>query len=256
MASFSAVSRRHEKGIFTTEYFLQGYNVVGNFEYGVCVGANFFPFFAPDKYRGCLYNLTILMNKKANVAVLASGGGSNAEEIFKYFRNHPHVDIKLVLTNNPQAYVIERARKFDIATVSFTKAEFNEPEKVINCLSEKGVTHLVLAGFLLLIPEYLIRAFPGKIINIHPALLPKYGGKGMYGEKVHQAVKEAGDKCTGMTIHLVNENYDEGKILFQAKCDVSEEDTPLDIARKVLQLEHASYPKVIEAWILNKLAEL
>ena len=196
------------------------------------------------------------MNKKANVAVLASGGGSNAEEIFNYFRNHPHIHITLVLTNNPEARVIERARKFDIPAVVFTKAEFNEPEKMINWLSEKGITHIVLAGFLLLIPDYLIRAFPDKIINIHPALLPKYGGKGMYGEKVHLAVKQAGDKCTGMTIHLVNERYDEGKILFQDKCDISDEDTPLDIARKVLQLEHASYPKVIEAWILNRLPQL
>jgi phosphoribosylglycinamide formyltransferase-1 len=193
------------------------------------------------------------MNKNASVAVLASGGGSNAEEIFKYFRNHPHINITLMLTNNPQARVIERAGKFDIPTVVCSKAEFNEPEKVIGWLSERGVTHIVLAGFLLLIPVHLIRAFPGRIINIHPALLPKYGGKGMYGEKVHIAVKEAGDKSTGLTIHLVNENYDEGKILFQAKCDVSEEDTPQDIARKVLQLEHAFYPKVIEDWILNKL---
>lgn len=196
------------------------------------------------------------MTKKAKVAVLASGGGSNAEEIFTYFRNHPHIDITLVLTNNPQARVIERAGKFNIPALVFTKAEFNESEKVINWLSERGVTHIVLAGFLLLIPDYLIRAFPEKIINIHPALLPKYGGKGMYGEKVHLAVKQAGDKCTGMTVHLVNEKYDEGRILFQAKCDISEEDTPLDIARKVLQLEHASYPRVIEAWILNKLPQL
>lgn len=193
------------------------------------------------------------MDKKANVAVLASGGGSNAEEIFKYFRNHPHVDITLTMTNNQQAGVIERARKFDIPVVVFTKAEFNEPDKVMSCLSERAVTHIVLAGFLLLIPRYLIRAFPGKIINIHPALLPKYGGKGMYGEKVHMAVKQAGDSHTGMTIHLVNEKYDEGKVLFQAKCDIGNEDTPLEIARKVLKLEHEFYPRVIEQWILNKL---
>jgi phosphoribosylglycinamide formyltransferase-1 len=193
------------------------------------------------------------MDKKANVAVLASGGGSNAEEIFKYFSNHPHVDITLTITNNPQAGVIERARKFDIPIVVFTNVEFNEPDKVIRCLSEREVTHIVLAGFLLLIPGFLIRAYPDRIINIHPALLPKYGGKGMYGEKVHTAVKHAGDSSTGMTIHLVNENYDEGKVLFQAKCDIGNEDTPLEIARKVLKLEHEFYPRIIEQWILNKL---
>lgn len=193
------------------------------------------------------------MNKKANVAVLASGGGSNAEEIFRYFRNHPHIAVTIVLTNNPQARVIERARQFDIPTVVFNKAEFNDSAKVMSWLSERGVTHIVLAGFLWLVPHYLIHAFPDKIINIHPALLPKYGGKGMYGEKVHMAVKQAGDKFTGLTIHVVNENYDEGRILFQATCDVSEDDSASDIARKVLQLEHASYPKVIEGWILNTL---
>ncbi|HMG93089.1 MAG TPA: phosphoribosylglycinamide formyltransferase [Chryseolinea sp.] len=193
------------------------------------------------------------MNKKAIVAVLASGGGSNAEEIFKYFRNHPHIAVTLLLTNNPQARVMERARHFDIPTVVFTKTEFSDPEKVISWLSERDVTHIVLAGFLWLIPDYLIRAFPDKIINIHPALLPKYGGKGMYGEKVHVAVKHAGDKSTGLTIHLVNENYDEGRILFQAECVIGEEDTPLDIAQKVLKLEHEFYPRVIERWILEKL---
>jgi len=193
------------------------------------------------------------MNRKANVAVLASGGGSNAEEIFKYFRNHPDIKIRCVLTNNPQAYVLERAKRFDIPTVVFTRTEFSDPDKLLGWLAEKEVTHIVLAGFLWLIPDFLIRAFPDKIVNIHPALLPKYGGKGMYGNRVHAAVKESGDKCTGLTIHLVNEKYDDGRILFQAKCDVSEEDTPSDIARKVLHLEHASYPMVIEGWILNKL---
>ena len=193
------------------------------------------------------------MNKKANVVVLASGGGSNAEEIFKYFRNHPDIQIKLVLSNNPQAYVLERAKKFDIPTVVFTKGEFSDSYKVMSWLSEKEVTHIVLAGFLWLIPDFLIRAFPDKIINIHPALLPKYGGKGMFGERVHSAVKQAGDKYTGLTIHLVNEKYDEGRILFQAKCDINEDDTSADIGRKVLQLEHASYPSVIEQWILGKL---
>ena len=193
------------------------------------------------------------MNKKASVAVFASGGGSNAEEIFKYFQNHQDVGVSLLLTNNPQAKVVERAQKYNIPVVAFSKADFTPSGNVLKSLSEKNVTHVVLAGFLWLIPEFLIRAFPDKIINIHPALLPKFGGKGMYGEKVHTAVKQAGEKCSGLTIHLVNEKYDEGKILYQAKCDISENDTPSDIASKVLKLEHAYYPKVIEGWILNKL---
>jgi len=193
------------------------------------------------------------MNKKASVAVFASGGGSNAEEIFKYFQNHREIGVSLLLTNNSQAQVIERAKKYDIPSEVFTKDDFIPNGKVLRLLSEKNVTHIVLAGFLLLIPEFLIHAFPDKIINIHPALLPKYGGKGMYGDKVHAAVKKAGEKCTGLTIHLVNEKYDDGRILYQAKCDINETDTPIDIAKKVLKLEHAYYPKVIEGWILDKL---
>jgi phosphoribosylglycinamide formyltransferase 1 len=193
------------------------------------------------------------MNKKASVAVFASGGGSNAEEIFKYFQNHPEIRVSQLLTNNPQAQVLERAKKYNIPTLVFTKNDFVASGNVLKSLSKKNVTHIVLAGFLWLIPEFLIRAFPDKIINIHPALLPKYGGKGMYGEKVHSAVKQAGEKCTGLTIHLVNEKYDEGTIIYQAKCEISETDTPSDIARKVLKLEHEYYPKVIEGWILDKL---
>ena len=193
------------------------------------------------------------MNKKASVAVFASGGGSNAEEIFKYFQNHPDIRVSLLLTNNPQAKVIERAQKYNIPVLVFSKNDFIPTGNVLKSLLEKDVTHVVLAGFLWLIPEFLIRTFPDKIINIHPALLPKFGGKGMYGEKVHTAVKIAGEKCSGLTIHLVNEKYDEGKILHQAKCDISETDTPTDIASKVLKLEHKYYPRVIEGWILNKL---
>ena len=193
------------------------------------------------------------MNKKASVAVFASGGGSNAEEIFKYFQNHEEIDVCLLLTNNPKAKVLERARKYNVPAVVFSKDDFVPSGNVPKLLSEKKVTHVVLAGFLWLIPEFLIRAFPNKIINIHPALLPKYGGKGMYGEKVHAAVKQAGEKYSGLTIHLVNENYDEGRILYQAECALNEDDTPADIAKKVLELEHANYAKVIEGWILDTL---
>ena len=189
------------------------------------------------------------MSTKSRIAILASGGGSNAEEIFNYFQQHPSIEVVLLLSNNPHARVLERARKFGIPSKVFSRQEFNESEVVLAWLNERHVTHIVLAGFLWLIPVYLIKAFPDRIINIHPALLPKFGGKGMYGLKVHEAVKQSGEKETGITIHLVNEKYDEGKVLFQAACNVDDNDTPDQIANKVHALEYASYSKVIENWI-------
>jgi len=191
------------------------------------------------------------MRKKARIAIFASAGGTNAEEIIKYFRGHPAIEVVLLLCNNPEAYVLVRAQKFGIPSKVFSRKEFKESEVVLDWLKEKQVTHLVLAGFLWLIPEYLIKAFPDRIVNIHPALLPRFGGKGMYGTKVHEAVRQSGEKVTGITIHLVNEKYDEGQVLFQARCNVSATDTADQIATKVHQLEHASYPKVIENWIEN-----
>jgi phosphoribosylglycinamide formyltransferase 1 len=193
------------------------------------------------------------MNKKAGIAVFASGGGSNAEEIFKYFKNHPDIEVVLLLTNNPNAYALERAKKFNVPYRVFGRDEFRQKDVVMGWLTEKNVTHVVLAGFLWLVPEYLIRAFPERIVNIHPSLLPRFGGKGMYGIKVHEAVRQSGEKETGMTIHVVNEKYDDGKVLFQAKCVINDADTPSEIAKKVNQLEYTSYPPVIEGWILNKL---
>lgn len=189
------------------------------------------------------------MSKKSRIAILASGGGSNAEEIFKYFQDHPAIEVVLLLCNNPEATVLIRAQKFGIPSIVFSKQEFSESEIVLSWLKEKQVTHIVLAGFLWLVPDYLIKAFPDRIVNIHPALLPKFGGKGMYGMKVHEAVKQSGEKETGITIHLVNEKYDDGGVLFQAKCNVDATDTPGQIAKKVHQLEYASYPKIIENWI-------
>lgn len=189
------------------------------------------------------------MRKKSRIAILASGGGSNAEEIFNYFQDHPAIEVVLLLCNNPAAHVLIRAHKFGIPAKVFNKQEFRESEVVLGWLKEKQITHIVLAGFLWLIPEYLIKAFPDKIVNIHPALLPRFGGKGMYGMRVHEAVKQSGEKETGITIHLVNEKYDEGKVLFQATCSVDALDTPGQIAEKIHQLEHASYPAVIEQWI-------
>lgn len=189
------------------------------------------------------------MNKKSKIAILASGGGSNAEEIIKYFQHHPSIEVALVLSNNPEAFVLERVKKLGVTAKVFNKQEFQQSEIFLRWLKELQVSHIVLAGFLWLIPDYLINAFERRIVNIHPAILPKFGGKGMYGMKVHQAVKASGETETGITIHLVNEKYDDGQILFQARCILTETDTPEQIAKKVHQLEHASYPKVIEKWI-------
>ena len=188
---------------------------------------------------------------KFKIAIFASGSGSNAEAIIKYFANHPQISVDLILTNNPNAFVIERAKQLRVECQIFTREEFKESATILRSLKNKNITHIVLAGFLWLIPDYLIKAFPSKIINIHPSLLPKFGGKGMYGSKVHEAVKVSGEVETGITIHEVNELYDEGRILFQGKCEVKPTFTPADIASCVQQLEYENYPRVIEKWILQ-----
>jgi phosphoribosylglycinamide formyltransferase 1 len=189
------------------------------------------------------------MKSEIRLALLASGSGTNAEEIMKYFQHHPSIKVVMLLSNNPEAYALERARKYNVPSSTFTREQWKGSEVVLDWLEEKKVTHIVLAGFLWLIPPYLIQAFPGKIINIHPALLPKFGGKGMYGMKVHESVKTSGDAETGITIHVVNEHYDEGKVLFQARCAVEAVDTPITIAQKVHQLEYKHFPTVIEQWV-------
>lgn len=183
------------------------------------------------------------------IAIFASGSGTNAEEILKRFQHHTSIEVVLLLSNNPQAFALERAKKYNVPSKVFTRSQFRETEEVLTWLIERETTHIVLAGFMWLMPEYLIKAYPGKIINIHPALLPKFGGKGMYGMHVHEAVKAAGENETGITIHEVNERYDEGKILFQTSCPVDPFDTAEQIAVKVHALEHEHYPKVIEGWI-------
>lgn len=181
-----------------------------------------------------------------NIAILASGSGSNAEKIMEYFKGSTKARVVLVASNKTDAFVLERASKFGVPTFTFSKSDLTA-----GVLTEKlKVLHVdlvVLAGFLLKIPDSLIQAFPERIVNIHPALLPKYGGKGMYGMHVHQAVKDAGDQETGITIHLVNENYDEGKIIFQAAVAVASTDSPEAIAQKVHALEHKYFPNVIES---------
>lgn len=186
---------------------------------------------------------------RIHIAILASGNGTNAEQIIRHFNGHPKIDVALVLSNNPQAGVLTRAKNHNIPSSVFSREEFKDPQVIVSLLKAHNVSYIVLAGFLWLIPDYLVKAFPNRIVNIHPALLPKHGGKGMYGIKVHEAVKAAADKETGITIHLVNEHYDEGKILFQASCAVDENHSPEEIASCVHQLEYEHYPKVIETWI-------
>lgn len=180
------------------------------------------------------------------VAILASGSGSNAENIINYFANNKDVKIPLIVSNKPDAYVHERAKSLGVESVTFSKYEFENGNNVIDCLQNKGIEFIVLAGFLLKIPQNILLAYPNKIVNVHPALLPKYGGKGMYGDRVHKAVKENGEAQSGITIHYVNENYDEGNIIFQAQCDINNEDTYEDIAKKVHILEYTHFPVIIE----------
>ncbi len=180
------------------------------------------------------------------IAIFASGSGSNAENIIRYFSNHPNFVFPVIISNNEKAFVHERAKKLGVSSVTFSKEDFLQGEKILNFLQEQKIDAIVLAGFLLQVPSLVIDAYPQKIINIHPALLPKFGGKGMYGMRVHEAVKEAGETETGITIHYVNNEYDAGEIIFQAKCPVLPEDTPETIAKKVHELEYQYFPRVIE----------
>lgn len=180
------------------------------------------------------------------IAILASGSGSNAENIAKYFAASDYAQVSFIIANNPNAYVLERAKKLGIEAAVVTKAEFTQADSVIEMLQKRDIDFIVLAGFLLLVPEKLIKAYPGKIVNIHPALLPKHGGKGMYGDNVHKAVVECGDTESGITIHLIDEQYDKGTTFFQAKCPVLPTDTADDVATKVHALEYEHFPRVIE----------
>lgn len=198
--------------------------------------------------RVYLYFWAIKSNQPTlkKIAILASGSGSNAEEIIKHFQHSSKGKVVLIGSNKADAYVLERAKKFDVPTFTINRSQM-EAGELTQKLQEMEVDFVVLAGFLLKIPDNLIHAFPNQIINIHPALLPKYGGKGMYGMKVHQAVKDSGDAETGITIHLVNEHYDEGKIIFQAAVAVEPTASPEAIAQKVHQLEYKYFPNVIES---------
>lgn len=187
--------------------------------------------------------------KQTNMAIFASGSGSNCENIIRYFRNSPLVNVSLVVSNKPDAYVLERAKQLGVPSIVVTKTELNDASVMLKLL--KNADFIVLAGFLPLIPEYLIEAFPHRIVNIHPALLPKYGGKGMWGHHVHEAVKASGDTVTGMTVHFVTPVCDAGEIIAQFSVAVSPNDSVEDIAAKEHNLEMEHFPKVLEEIILN-----
>jgi len=184
------------------------------------------------------------------LGIFASGSGTNAENFCTYFAEHPDIRVGKIYTNNPNAGVIDRAEKLNVPSQVFSQEELKDG-RLIEQLNSDRINAIILAGYMKLIPSSLIRAFPDKILNIHPALLPKYGGKGMYGDHVHKAVIAQGEKRSGITIHLVNEKYDEGQILFQAECDVTEEDTPSSLAEKVHVLEYAHYPEQTAAYLLG-----
>jgi phosphoribosylglycinamide formyltransferase-1 len=187
-----------------------------------------------------------------NIVLFASGSGTNAENISLFFRDTPNVEVSYILSNRSNAGVLDRAKNLNIRTFVFDRKMFFESDEVLNLLSEISPDLIVLAGFLWLVPEKLVKAFPNRIVNIHPALLPAYGGKGMYGDRVHQAVIDNGEKESGITIHYVNEKYDEGNIIFQGKCPVEEDDTADSLAEKVHQLEYEHYPRVIKQVLDNQ----
>lgn len=185
------------------------------------------------------------------VAVLASGSGSNAENVIRYFSNHPLIKISLILTNKSDAFVLQRARLLHVKSVVVSGKEKNCADLMLSVLHEHQIDWLVLAGFLLKIPESLIDAYSNRILNIHPSLLPKFGGKGMYGRHVHEAVVASNARESGITIHYVNKHYDEGRVVFQASCSVEPTDTAQDVAEKVHALEYNHYPSVIEQEVLK-----
>lgn len=183
---------------------------------------------------------------KKRIAIFASGSGSNAQKIMEHFKKHSDAEVAIVLSNNPNAYVLQRADNFEIPSHVFDRFDFCHTDKVVDLLKKMDIDLIVLAGFLWLIPERMLKAFPNKIINIHPALLPKYGGKGMYGDNIHKAVLKAGEQESGITIHFVNENFDEGETIYQARFKIDEGDDLEIVKFKGRQLEHLHYPRVVE----------
>lgn len=180
------------------------------------------------------------------IAIFASGSGSNAQAIIEHVQRGTIARVDCVLSNKSNAYALVRAKSFNIEAITFSRSDFYDSTSVIDILLERRVDFIVLAGFLWLVPEKLVESFPGKIVNIHPALLPKYGGKGMYGMHVHKSVIANKEKESGISIHYVNKNYDEGNLILQAKCPIEPGDTPESLAEKIHALEYEHFPKTVE----------
>lgn len=187
-----------------------------------------------------------------NLAIFVSGSGTNCENIIRYFQNNQQVNISLVISNKADAYALVRAKHLNVETSVLPKSDFSNRELVLGLMSDYRIDFIVLAGFLLMIPDWLIDAYEHRMVNLHPALLPKFGGKGMYGHHVHESVKAAGETETGMTVHWVSNVCDGGEIIEQYKTAISPDDTPDDIAEKEHELEMEHFPKVIERVLLNE----
>ena len=185
------------------------------------------------------------------IVIFASGSGSNAENLIKFFQDSDHASVIQIFCNNPHAKVLDRAKRLGVSALSFNRVAFTKTDDVLDILKATEPDLIVLAGFLWKFPEHILKCFENKVINIHPALLPKYGGKGMYGMNVHNAIIQNNESETGITIHYVNENYDEGAIIFQVTCQVSKQDTAQDVAAKIHKLEMEYFPKVVEQ-LLNE----
>ena len=192
------------------------------------------------------------MNTPIRLAILGSGNGTNAQQISEYFAGRTDVEVACIIYNKRDAYIAQRAQNLGIEAHYFSRADFYENGAVLRCLQAHGIDWVILAGFLWLVPQEILDAYPDRIINIHPALLPKYGGKGMYGHHVHEAVVAAGERETGITIHLVDHRYDCGTTLFQARCEVLPTDTPDDVAAKIHLLEKEHFPRVIDETVKNR----
>lgn len=183
---------------------------------------------------------------KKRIAIFSSGSGSNAQKLMERFKKHPDAEVTIILTNNPDAYVIQRADNFEVPIHIFDKREFFHSDKISHLLKNLQVDLIVLAGFLWLVPENLLRSFPNQIINIHPALLPKFGGKGMYSDHLHQAVIKARENESGISIHFVNELFNDGEVIYQSRFKINQDDTAEIIKFKSQQLEHLHYPRIVE----------
>lgn len=190
------------------------------------------------------------------IAIFASGSGSNAEKILQYFEFSKEIKVALIITNNANAGVIGHGKHWNVDVAVVGNSDWKHSDKVLPILEDYDIEFIVLAGFLRKIPNYLLRAYPQKIVNIHPALLPAYGGKGMYGMHVHEAVYKAGEKVSGVTIHMVNEVYDAGEMVFQARCDILPSESAQDIQKKVLALEHRYFPIVVEYLVKGEQVDL